>query len=64
MIYLSATLVITSTQIIKNTMPFIKQKSSKQEIVQWASYSPVHSYNILAITHVLGFASDLGIGNN
>jgi len=24
------------------------------------SYAPVHSYNILAITHVLGFASDLG----
>ena len=24
------------------------------------SYAPVHSYNILAITHVLGFVSDLG----
>ena len=25
-----------------------------------ASYTPVHSYNILVITHVLGFISDLG----
>ena len=41
-------------------MPFIEQKSPKQEIVQWASYTPVHSYNILIITHVLSSASDLG----
>ena len=26
-----------------------------------ASYTPVHLYNILVITHVLGFASDLDI---
>ena len=47
-------------KILSHEFLIIQDRFPPESRLWWVGYKIVHSYNILVITHVLGFTSDLG----